>query len=230
MQEKKYSIKDWAKDDRPREKLLSAGPAYLSTSELLALLIQNGTPEKPVMEVAKEVLRTGKNSLQELGKLSVMELSRLDGIGKIKAMMLVAALELGRRMQVSEPTAQPPVSSSSDIARWLQARLCHYEHELFAVLFLNRGNRIKHFEIISQGGITGTVADPRIILKRALEHSAVNLVLSHNHPSGNIRPSRSDELITQRIKQAAALLDIRVLDHIIISSEGYYSFAEEGQL
>ncbi len=230
MQEHNYPIKQWAKDDRPREKLLSTGAENLSHSELLAILIQNGTREKSAVDLAKEVLRLGKDNLNELGKLSVKELMKIKGIGEAKAIAIAAALELGRRRQSSIPLGKPLITASSDIAYYLQARLKDYQREVFAVLFLNRANKINHFEIISEGGIAGTVADPRVILKKALEENAVNIVLCHNHPSGSLRPSKADEQLTNKIKEAAGYLDIKVLDHIIVSEDGYYSFADEGLL
>jgi DNA repair protein RadC len=228
MQEHKYPINQWAKDDRPREKLLYAGAENLSHSELLAILIHNGTRQKSAIDLAKEVLKLGKDNLVELGKLSVRELMKIKGIGEAKAVTIVAALELGRRRQAAGPLQRDLVRSSQDIARLLQARFKDLRHEVFAVLYLNRANKIRHFEVVSEGGITGTVADPRIILRKALEQDAVSIVLCHNHPSGSLRPSRADEQLTQKIKEAASFLDITVLDHIIVSEDGYFSFADEG--
>ncbi len=228
MQEHKYSIKQWAKDDRPREKLLYTGAENLSHSELLAILIHNGTRQKTALDLAKEVLKLGQDNLTELGKLSVKELMKVKGIGEAKAITITAALELGRRREGSTALQREMVRSSSDIARMLQVKFRDHRHEVFAVLYLNRANKIRQLEIVSEGGITGTVADPRIILRKALEQDAVSLILCHNHPSGSLRPSRADEQLTAKIKSAAALLDITVLDHIIVSEEGYFSFADEG--
>lgn len=230
MQEHKYSIKDWAKDDRPREKLLANGPENLSNSELLAILLHHGTRDKTAVDLAKEILKLGKDSLGELGKLSIRELMKIKGVGEAKAVTIAAALELGRRRQQGSPLEKKAISSSSDIAQYLQVRLKDYRHEIFAVLFLNRANKINHFEIVSEGGITGTVADPRVILRKALEQDAVNIILCHNHPSGSLKPSRADEQLTVKIKEASRFLDITVLDHIIVSEDGYYSFADEGLL
>jgi DNA repair protein RadC len=230
MQEHKYSIKQWAKDDRPMEKLLAHGAENLSHSELLAILIHHGNRERTAVDLAKEVMKLGKDNLVELGKCSVKEMMKIKGIGEAKAVTIVAALELGRRRQGSVSLEKQIVSSSIDIAGYLQIKLRDYRHEVFAVLFLNRANKINHFEIVSEGGITGTVADPRIILKKALEEDAVSIILCHNHPSGSLKPSRADEELTSKIKEAARFLDIRVLDHIIVSDEGYYSFADEGLL
>src|SRR5258706_8071992 len=230
MQEHKYSIKQWSKDDRPREKLLSAGAENLSNSELLAILIHKGTRQKTAVDLAKEILKLGKDNLPELGKLSIKELMKIKGIGEAKAITIAAALELGRRRQAAAPLQKKVVGSSGDTARYLQTKLKDHRHEVFAVLFLNRANKINHFEIISEGGITGTVADPRIILRKALEEDAVNIILCHNHPSGSLKPSRADEELTRKIKEAARLLDIAVIDHVIVSEDGYYSFADEGLL
>lgn len=222
------SIKFWASDDRPREKLVVHGASALSNSELIAIMINNGHKDKSAVDLAKDVLNLGSNNLDELGKLSVADLKKIKGIGEAKAVTITAALELGRRRQVSEPLHRQTIRNSREIADYLRITLKDFTHEVFAVLFLNQANKIKHFEIISRGGITGTIADPRIILKKAVETSATSIVLSHNHPSGNLRPSRADEELTKKITLAAGYFDIRVLDHIIVSDEGYYSFADEG--
>lgn len=230
MQANNNSIKNWARDDRPREKLLSKSPESLSDSELLAILIGNGTRQKSAVDLAREVLLLGKNNLNELGRLSLKELQKIKGIGEAKAITIAAALELGRRRQGSLLLDKPVIKESRDIASYLQTRFRDLPYEVFAVIFLNRANRINHFEVVSQGGITGTVADPRIILKKALEEEAVSIILCHNHPSGSLRPSRADEELTQKIKEAARYFDIKVIDHIIVSERGYYSFADEGLL
>ncbi|HQX96744.1 MAG: DNA repair protein RadC [Chitinophagaceae bacterium] len=230
MQEHKYSIKEWAKDDRPREKLLTKGAESLSDSELLAILIHNGSKEKTAVDLAKEILKLGKDNLVELGKLSLTDLMKIKGIGEAKAITIAAALELGRRRQSAAPLGKPVMQTSGDIADYLKTKLKDYRHEVFAVLYLNRANKINHFEIISEGGITGTVADPRVILRSALEKDAVNIILCHNHPSGSLKPSRADEQLTVKIKEAAKFLDIAVLDHVIVSEDGHFSFADEGIL
>jgi DNA repair protein RadC len=224
------SIKNWAADDRPREKMLGKGAAALSNSELIAILINNGSKDKSAVDLAKEVLKLGSDNLNELGKLTLKDFQQIKGIGEAKAITIAAALELGRRRQAAATLEKTIIKSSLDIAQYLKAVLKDFNYEVFAVLFLNRANKINHFEIISRGGITGTVADPRIILKKALENDAVSLVLSHNHPSGSLKPSRADEELTLKIKEAAKYFDIKILDHIIVSEEGYYSFADEGIL
>jgi DNA repair protein RadC len=230
MQENNYSIRQWAKDDRPREKLLTHGATYLSDSELIAILLHHGTKQKTAVDLAKEIMSLGKNNLNELGKLSVKELTRVKGIGDAKAIALVAALEIGRRRQAGRYLQKPVVSTSRDLASYLQALFRDHNREVFAVAFLNQSNKINHIETVSKGGITGTIADPRVILKKALEENAVSLVLCHNHPSGSLKPSRQDEEITKKIKEAAKYFDIKVLDHIIVSDSGYFSFADEGIL
>ena len=228
--ESRKSIRQWATEDRPREKLFRLGVEQLSASELLGILLQTGNRQKSAVELGMQLLEMAKQNLQELGRLNPREIAAISGIGNAKAALICAALELGRRRHASLPLNKKQVTSSADIAQFLQVRLQDLRHEVFAVLFLNRANRINHFEIVSEGGITGTVADPRIILKKALEQNAVSIIVCHNHPSGNLRPSRADELLTQKLKEAALFLDITMLDHIIVSDQGYYSFADEGYI
>ncbi len=224
------SIKNWAADDRPREKLLFKGAEVLSDSELLAILINNGNKEKSAVELAKDVLKLGGQNLNELGKLSLKDLQKIKGIGEAKAITIAAALELGRRRHAATALEKTIIKTSKDIAQYLRTIIKDFSYEVFAVLFLNKANKINHFEIISRGGLTGTVADPRIILRIALEQEATSIVLCHNHPSGNLRPSKADEVLTQKIKMAAQYLDVFVMDHLIVSEEGYYSFADDGLL
>jgi DNA repair protein RadC len=224
------SIKNWAQDDRPREKLLQKGAESLSNAELLAILINNGSRDKSAVDLAREILKAGKQDLNELAKMSLAELRRVKGIGMAKAIAIAAALELGRRRDSSGFFVKPVVRSSGDVAGYLKAQLKDHPYEVFAVVYLNRANKVNHFEIISRGGITGTVADPKRILKGALEQNATSIILCHNHPSGNLQPSPADETLTLKIREAAAYLDIKLLDHIIVSEEGHYSFAEEGLL
>ncbi len=228
MQEQNYSIKKWAKDDRPREKLRTKGAQQLTDSELLAILIRNGVKKKTAVDLAKDILGLGKNDLSILSKLSIKDLMGVTGIGEAKAITISAALELGRRRQSFIPLDKLTVKSSSEIAGYIQSLLRDLHHEVFGVVFLNQANRIKHYEVISMGGITGTVADPRVIFRKALAEEAVALILFHNHPSGNLKPSRADEALTTKIIEAARLFDIRILDHLIVSEEGYFSFADEG--
>lgn len=230
MQEVKYSIKDWAEDDRPREKLMRKNAQALSDSELLAILIREGNREKNAIQLAKDVLKLGKNDLNTLGRLSVKEIMSIRGIGSAKAITILAALELGRRRQACLALEKPVIKGSRDIAGYLQVLLRDLTYEVFAVVFLNHGNRINHFEVVSEGGIAGTIADPRLILKKALQEDAVSLILCHNHPSGILKPSCADKELTCKIKAAARYFDITILDHIIVSETGYFSFADEGML
>jgi DNA repair protein RadC len=228
MQSQNYSIKSWAADDRPREKLLSKTTSSLTDSEILAILIGKGTRQKNAVTIAKELLASVKNNLNELGRLEIHDFLKLNGIGKVKAVVILAALELGRRRHIAVALDKTVVRDSKQVAAYLQVMLQDQCREVFAVIFLNQANRINHFELVSQGGITGTVADPRLILKKALDFHAVNLILCHNHPSGNLKPSKADEELTYKIREAARLFDIKVIDHIIVSNDGYFSFADEG--
>lgn len=223
-------IHSWAVDDRPREKMLTKGATALSDSELLAILINTGNQQSSALDLAKQILSLGKNNLNELGKLNIKELCKVKGIGPAKAIAIAAALEIGRRRETSNFLQKTAVRSSNDVAAYLKTMLKDYTYEVFAVVFLNRANKIIDFQIISSGGISGTVADPRIILKQAVQLGASVLILSHNHPSGNLKPSKADEDITHKIVKAAAYLDIKVADHIIVSEEGYFSFADEAMI
>ena len=224
------SIKTWASDDRPREKMLLKGASSLSNSELLAILINNGSKTRSALDLAKEILLLGANNLNELGKLSIHDFQKVKGIGNAKAITIAAALELGRRRHSEEILQRIKINNSKEIAVYLKTILKDFNYEVFVALFLNRSHKIISYEIISKGGISGTVADPRIILKKALDAGASSLIICHNHPSGNLQPSQQDDLLTQKIKSAALYFDIKLLDHIIVSEEGYYSFADEVKL
>ncbi len=224
------SIKNWTAEERPREKMMLHGATTLSNAELIAILLRSGNREKSAVDLSRDVLKYSNDNLDELGKISFKELEKIKGIGPTKAVTIIAAMELGRRRHAELARKKTSVTCSKDVADYLRINLKDYTHEVFAVIYLNRANKINHFEIISKGGITGTVADPRIILKRALEEEATSIVLSHNHPSGNLQPSKADEDLTNKIKDAAALLDIKLLDHIIVSDAGYFSFMDEGLL
>ncbi|MBP7555447.1 MAG: DNA repair protein RadC [Chitinophagaceae bacterium] len=229
MQAQKYSIKEWAKDDRPREKLLSIGVQALSDAELLAILLRNGSKTRSVMEIARELLQRAGGKLTNLSQFTLKEMQEIDGMGEAKALLLQAGLELGRRMETGGQE-QLQLASSEDVANYLKAHLQDYRIEVFGVIFLNRANRVVHFEIISQGGITATIVDPRIVISKALDHQAVGLILCHNHPSGNLKPSMADKSLTRKLMEAASLFDIQVLDHLIVTKNGYTSFADEGLL
>lgn len=230
LMKKESGIKTWARDDQPREKLLDKGPQALSDSELLAILIRIGNPKSNALELAREILKTVRNNLHELGKRPLREIMKTKGIGEAKAMTIAAALELGRRRQSSMSLERPAVKDSREVAGYLRSKLADYNYEVFGVLYLNQAGRINHFEVMSQGGITGTVVDPRLIFKRALEIEAVNIIVCHNHPSGNLTPSKADEILTLKLNEGAKLLDIKLLDHIIVGDNGYFSFADKGLL
>jgi len=224
------SIKNWSKDDQPYEKIKNYGPTQLSNSELLAILIKNGNKNNSAIDLAKAILLRCNNCLNELGKLSLIDFQKINGIGETKSITIMAALEMGRRRLNAESVLKQSIKGSQEVAQYLNEKFKDLTYEVFAVIFLNQANKIIHFEVISKGGITGTVADPRIILKLALEFGAVGIILCHNHPSGNLNPSNADKAITKKIGDAASLMDIKLLDHIIVSDEGYFSFMEEGLL
>jgi DNA repair protein RadC len=220
----------WLNPQHPSDRFRLLGAANLTDAELLGILLQNGTPDRSAVELGRDLLARGRNNLQELGRLSVRDLASIKGIGLAKAVRIAAALELGRRRQATASLDKPIITHSGAVARFLQARFADLPQEVFAVIFLNQANRIIHFETVSSGGLTGTVADPRIILKKALDEQAVSIILCHNHPSGNLQPSLADRELTAKIREAARLFDIKLLDHIIVSTEGYLSFADEGLL
>lgn len=224
------AIKDWAKDDRPREKFFLKGPAALSNAELLAILLGNGTRMKSAVDLAREILKKINNDPAQLGRLTVNELLKIKGVGPAKAITIAAALELGLRRQAGILPEKEQVDSSLDIVHYLQHMLGNNTREVFAIVLLNQASHIIHFEVISEGGITATVADPRIILRKALEKEAVKIILCHNHPSGNLSPSRADKLLTKKLSEAATLMDMEILDHVIVGSSGYYSFADNGMI
>lgn len=228
-QPKSLSIKEWSVEDRPREKLLSKGISSLSDAELLAILIRIGSPNESAVDLAKKILMNVNYDLNELGKLSVDKLVKdHKGIGKTKAVTIIAALELGRRRKISEIIIKKKITGSKDIFEIFHSLLGDLPHEEFWILLLNRSNRIIDKYKISQGGITGTVTDVRIILKTAIDKLATSIILCHNHPSGNMDPSEADIKITTKLKEAAKIVDIPVLDHVIVTDYSYFSFADEG--
>jgi DNA repair protein RadC len=228
--ETKISIKAWAEEDRPREKLNSQGRRALSDAELIAILIGSGSRTESAVELSKRILHHYDNDLQKLGKVSVNELSKFKGIGEAKAISIIAALELGRRRDDTEIKAPEIVNGSRSVYQALRRHLVDLNHEEFWILLLSRNCKIISKELISKGGLSGTVADPKIIFHIALQHQASSIILAHNHPSGNLKPSQQDIDLTRKIHQAGRILDIGVLDHLIITDGGYYSFADEGLL
>jgi len=227
---KSLSIKEWSLEDRPREKLLSKGISTLSDAELIAIIIGSGNKDESAVELSKRILGSVQHNLNELGKLSVDDLQKYKGIGEAKAIGIVAALELGRRRKLSEIIDRQKISSSHDVYEIFHPLLADLPHEEFWIVLLNRSNKIIERQKISQGGISGTVTDVRLILRIALERLASSLILCHNHPSGNHQPSEADIAITQKIKESGKLMDISLLDHIIITDGKFYSFADEGML
>lgn len=227
---KKLNIKEWAVEDRPREKLLHKGPRSLSDAELIAILIGSGNLNETAVELSRRILTSFGNNLNELSKKSIDELRTFNGIGEAKAITIIAALELGKRRKEADVFQKNKISGSRDAADYFQPMLGDLGHEEFWILILDRGNKIKDSFMISQGGISGTVIDVRIILKRALEKQGSSIILCHNHPSGTLQASDADRKITQKIADAAKIMDITVLDHIIIGQNNYLSFADEGML
>lgn len=222
------NIKAWAEEDRPREKLMLKGKAALSDAELLGILINSGIQNLTAVDLAKEILRNINNDLNQLAKLSVKELSKFKGIGEARAITIVAALELGRRRKDSDPQERAKITCARDAYNVLKPHLMDLPHEEFWVILMNRANQVIRAVQISAGGVSGTVADPKIIFKAALEHLASSMILAHNHPSGNLTPSQADKDLTRKMKEGGRLLDIPVLDHLIVSDKTYLSFADEG--
>lgn len=221
-------ITEWAPSDRPREKLIEKGAVALSDAELLGILISSGTKSKSAVDLGRELLALAGNNLNSLGRLGIPELKALHGIGEAKAVTIAAALELGRRRKLAEAPENGQIKSSADVFNIFHPLLSDLSHEEFWILFLNRSNKPINRMKISQGGISGTVTDVRIIMKKAVENLASGLIVCHNHPSGNNNPSESDIQITQKIREAGSLLDVQLLDHIIIAGSAYYSFADNG--
>ncbi|MCO4291731.1 DNA repair protein RadC [Solitalea sp. MAHUQ-68] len=227
---KKMPITAWAEDDRPREKMMLKGRQSLSDAELIAILIGSGTPKLSAVDLSKHILNALNNDLNALAKLNIKELTRFNGIGEAKAISILAALELGRRRKEEDASKIQRIVCSKDTYQLMRPYLVDLNHEEFWVVFLGRSNRLLSVQNISKGGVTGTIADPKIIFKLALEHTASNVVLVHNHPSGNLKPSQQDLVLTAKLKSAGAVLDISVMDHLIITNGGYFSFADEGKL
>jgi DNA repair protein RadC len=227
---KPLNIKNWSPEDRPREKLLLKGTSSLSDAELLAILLGSGTTTMSAVDLAKRILLRAGNNLHDLARVSVKDLMKIKGIGEAKAVTIIAALELGRRRKDLEEMEKIRISGSKDIYDVLRRHLTDLPHEEFWIVLLNRANRVIKIHQISQGGVAGTVADPKIIFKVALEELASGIVLAHNHPSGNLTASQADIDLTKKLKEAGKLLEIQVLDHLILAGQKYFSFADEGML
>jgi DNA repair protein RadC len=223
-------IKSWAESDRPREKLLLQGKHTLTDSELIAILLRSGTREESAVDLARLLLKVAGGDLTVLGRMAVKDLAKVRGIGPVKAITLVAAMELGKRREAYIQQPKNKVSSSQEVAALFRHRLADLPHEEFWLLLLNRANQVITRCQLSKGGVTGTVVDPKMVFRMAVDHLATGIILCHNHPSGNNKPSEADRRLTKKLKEAGELLDITVLDHIIIAGTEFYSFADEGQM
>lgn len=232
MQEKiaSFSIKNWADDDKPREKLAQKGRSVLSDAELIAILIGSGNKEESAVQLSKRILASVNHNLNELGRLSINQLMQFKGIGEAKAVSISAALEVGRRRRGEVGEKISKVSSSKDAFELLYHIMGDLEHEEFWIVYLNNSNKVIHKSQLSKGGITGTLVDVRLVLKQALELGAVGIILAHNHPSGTLKPSEADKQITKKLKAASEALDIKILDHLILTQHDYLSFADQGIL
>lgn len=222
------SIKAWAEEDRPREKMLLKGKHSLSEAELLAILLGTGSRDETAVSLAQRILHSVENNLQELGKSSLTELMKFKGVGKAKAIAIAAALELGRRRQLSDVKSRPQITSSREAFQVIAPLLMDLPHEEFWILLLNRANRVVAREQVSIGGVSGTVVDAKIIFRKAVEGAACSIILCHNHPSGSLQPSQADIDLTHKLIKAGKNIDVHVLDHLIVSETGYYSLADEG--
>ena len=228
MEPNNFSIKQWAEDDKPREKLMGKGKAALSDAELIAILIGSGSRNESAVQLSKRILASVDNNLNAIGKLSLKQLMGFKGIGEAKAITIIAALELGRRRRAEETIELKKITSSKDVFELMQPIMGELPHEEFWILYLNNSNKVVYKAQLSKGGITGTVVDIRLVFKMALEQNATSIILTHNHPSGKLLASEADIQITKKLKLAGQQLDIAILDHIIITETGFYSFQDEG--
>lgn len=228
--ETKTSIKNWADDDRPREKLMLKGKTSLSDAELIAILIGSGNTEESAVELSRRILHANNDNLVDLSRMSLHELIKFKGIGEAKAISIIAALELGKRRRSAEARERKTITSSKDAFEQMYATTADLDYEKFWVMLLDQANKVIRIAEVSEGGITGTIADPKKIFKVALEGNACNIILCHNHPSGQLKPSEADLKITEKLKRSGEIIDIKVLDHLIIGIDGFFSFADEGIL
>lgn len=226
----KLSIKTWAEDDRPREKLLLKGKNNLSNAELIAILLGSGSRNESAVDLAKRILAFAGNDLTTLGKMNAKDLCRFKGMGEAKAISILAALELGARKQQATALERNQITDSNSLYAVLKPMMADLPHEEFWVIYLNKANKILVMESMSKGGVAGTVADVKIIFKKAIELLASSLILAHNHPSGNLMPSAADRELTRKMRETGKIMEIEVLDHLIVAETGYYSFADEGIL
>lgn len=226
----KITIKSWSEEDRPREKLMQHGRSVVTDAELIAILIRSGSSKQSAVDLAKSLLKMCGNNLNELAKMSVHDLMQLNGMGEAKALSIVAALELGRRRKESGKKKEEKITSSSDAYQHFKPKLSDLPHEEFWVMMLNRANKVIGSYLISRGGVSGTVADIRIIFKMAIEQLASAMILGHNHPSGNLKPSQADISLTKKLVETGNIMEINVLDHLIIGDDDFYSFADQGKI
>ena len=225
-----FSIKNWNEDDRPREKLLLKGRIALSDAELIAILIGSGSRNESAVSLSQRILASVNNNLNELGRLTITQLMEFKGIGEAKAISIAAAMELGRRRRTGEALERKKITSSNSVFEYVQPLIGELPHEEFWVLYLNNSNKILKSVQLSKGGITGTVVDVRLAFKEAIQVGAVGIILAHNHPSGTLKPSEADIKLTKKLQTAGDSLDIKVLDHLIITEKAYFSFADENML
>jgi len=224
------SIRNWAEDDRPREKFMLKGRHSLSDAELLAILIGSGNKKDSALDLAKKILGRNKDNLLELSKAGINDLIRIRGIGNARAIVILAALELGRRRETADVIVRQKITSSKEAYEIFRGVMGNRPYEEFWIILLNKANCILRQSCISEGGISGTVVDPKKIFKIALDHRATSIILGHNHPSGEVKPSEADARITKKIREAGSLLDVAVLDHLILGEDRFYSFADDGAL
>ncbi|REE80447.1 DNA repair protein RadC [Lutibacter oceani] len=224
---KSFSIKSWAEDDRPREKLLLKGKSALSDAELIAILIGSGSRSESAVDLSKRILNSIDNNINKLGKLSVLDLQKFKGIGEAKAISIITAIELGRRRRLEGALELSKIASSQEVFNIMQPIIGELQHEEFWIIYLNNSNKVLLKEQSSKGGLTGTLVDVRLVFKKAIELFSTGIILCHNHPSGKLQPSNADKLITSKLKSAGDTLDIKVLDHLIITENAYFSFADE---
>ncbi len=226
----KLTINNWAEDDRPREKFAKKGRSALSNAELIAILIGSGSRNESAVDLAKRILAFANNDLNALARMNVKELCKFKGMGEAKAISILAALEIGARKQQATALTKNQITNSKTLHEILKPMMADLPHEEFWVIYLNKANKILSIEAISKGGVAGTVADVKIIFKKAIELLASSIMLAHNHPSGNLKPSNADIELTRKMRDTGKIMEIEVLDHIIISENGYYSFSDEGML
>jgi DNA repair protein RadC len=227
---KKMTIKYWAVDDRPREKLITKGPSSLSAAELIAILIGSGNKQESAVDLSKRILMSVDNNIHQLSTLTAEKLTSFKGIGMAKAIAIITALELGKRRQLANFAVNPKITGSKDVYDIMQPLLGSLPHEEFWVLYLNNANKVLSKTQLSKGGITATLVDVRLLFKKAVEISAVAIIICHNHPSGKTEPSSQDKVLTKKIKEAGVSLDIKLLDHLIITEKSYFSFADNGKI